>query len=1470
MDIDDFLDINKPIKRNVVPGLMLNAHRPSTSCISEPLPKREKLGKDFAKSVKADQDDEIMRKLLTKRELRPSNMMTLDDDNEAEFKPKFKEQREIYGRYKFNSSPFNPNLPIHQYRDGIVRRVRECPILIIKGETGCGKSTQVPQFILDDAYHKNEYCNIIITQPRRIAALSLAEQVSRERGCELSTLVGCHIGLDRKTSDDTRLTYCTTGVLLQKLVQAKRMNMYTHIILDEIHERDEEMEFLLITIKRFMIKDHGSTKIILMSATIDTDEFAQYFRLPRSNGGWVHAPSIDLEQDREFVVKQLYLDDIQRIQDCSKLEFKYESPGIHQELYRLAAKLIAMHSNATSTQSMCILVFLPGIHEITTLQNILEEENKRLRQKQDNTKYWKIMVLHSTVKDQQCVFLPVGPDTIKIILATNIAESSITVPDVKIVIDFCLARSLEVDQDTGFASLRLKWASKSSCKQRAGRAGRTTHGLCYRLIYKDFFEGEIRLNETPAMLRCSLEKIVLKAKMLDEDVPPANIIGLAINPPDLTDIKYTVMNLKEARGLHLTVNRKYVDDDGDITFIGRVMDALPIDFRASRLIVMGYIFNMLEECVIIAAGITVQKLFINDFEDPLKTFSSKLTFADGSGSDLFAMLHAYKYFERKIFDKHFHMDQHLVNSLERHCLDHRALNEIYQLKNEIFLRLEPFALKENDSYPLTDYERNLLLKVCICGAFYPNYFLRASKISLEDTERTIFHELNGRDPCNTIYYRGIGYEQMGMLYQNQVKAYLRDRHVISSPDDVKISFDKGVDKMFVTFLGKQELIDGGSSEKKPMSDWMPGKICTPIYKVIKLARERKYLVLNVMEKQAMEKYADSIGAGHYNNGVFIPRNINVKHDDLCALPDIYTKSILGRVTSITTPNKFWIRPLDRNEFIFDAIKQALNRTVLAPITELSELKGKLVAVFVRNEEARFFGHPKSYHRARVITDIITNGQHRYQVHLIDEGEDAFVDISLMRSLDGVWIRGRTLGLMDDNKIYLADIPPRVFEATLAEIRPSYVISGAGKWTPDGVQKFKNLLSDENEINIEIYSIWNGVVSVILYNKEKESINKILLKDQLAHTCEESYPSKYDHAIRFNVQNFEKRDTNAPLPASQEIMDYLKEFYTVPLKPPPAHFCTKKLNLKAPISPLETTVHSTFRSAIAKNINIDRLSVNCVLLDTDPQDPTERLVVAANIASFSNRNELSLRNTTIMPNIHGFAQLMAMLFAPKVELHRDITETRYASLLCGLGYNRRKNTSLFPEHDLIMRFDCYMDQSDMLEINKLRYTMSALLHVLPGQKVPDLKPDDRVKLKKESLYTLIKLLQKDRKFIDDRMHNAPDHVWGSVKEEELQIVEGTQIYGDQAIFPAFTFMKLENESPEQIELYRNNNQELHALVFCKVPLTDPIDCLLCSKTFTKVNDIRTHLFTKLHRDRAEQCHAKFQLEHFRPERAQRYF
>lgn len=180
----------------------------------------------------------------------------------------------VYAEYNFTHRTPN-DLPINSYRRQILSTLKVNHVLVLQGATGCGKTTQVPQFILDEAYAQRKPCNIVITQPRRIAAISNADRVARERNWPPKTVVGYQVGMDARSNQsiDTRILFCTTGVLLEKLIKIKSMAEYTHIILDEIHERSKDMDFLLIVIRKLLLAPcRPKVKIILMSATIDADQ----------------------------------------------------------------------------------------------------------------------------------------------------------------------------------------------------------------------------------------------------------------------------------------------------------------------------------------------------------------------------------------------------------------------------------------------------------------------------------------------------------------------------------------------------------------------------------------------------------------------------------------------------------------------------------------------------------------------------------------------------------------------------------------------------------------------------------------------------------------------------------------------------------------------------------------------------------------------------------------------------------------------------------------------------------------------------------------------------------------------------------------------------------------------------------------------------------------------------------------------
>ncbi|XP_045036624.1 probable ATP-dependent RNA helicase spindle-E [Daphnia magna] len=184
-----------------------------------------------------------------------------------------------FNDYNFEAPNQSP-LAIDNQRTAILELLKKENVIIVKGFTGCGKTTQVPQFVLDECYRTKTPCNIVVTQPRCIAAISIAKRVCYERNWTLGTVVGYRVGMEHQVSESTLLTYLTTGCLLEALVAKKSLEGYTHIIIDEVHERDEDTDFLLLVVLKFLRHTRTTTKVFLMSVTFDADKFGQYFNSP--------------------------------------------------------------------------------------------------------------------------------------------------------------------------------------------------------------------------------------------------------------------------------------------------------------------------------------------------------------------------------------------------------------------------------------------------------------------------------------------------------------------------------------------------------------------------------------------------------------------------------------------------------------------------------------------------------------------------------------------------------------------------------------------------------------------------------------------------------------------------------------------------------------------------------------------------------------------------------------------------------------------------------------------------------------------------------------------------------------------------------------------------------------------------------------------------------------------------------------
>ncbi|XP_010414781.1 PREDICTED: DExH-box ATP-dependent RNA helicase DExH7, chloroplastic-like [Camelina sativa] len=548
-------------------------------------------------------------------------------------------------------------LPISEVKNGILQHLREKDVLVVCGETGSGKTTQVPQYILDDMIDSGHggYCNIICTQPRRIAAISVAQRVADER-CESSpgsddSLVGYQVRLESARSDKTRLLFCTTGILLRKLAGDKTLNDVTHIIVDEVHERSLLGDFLLIILKSLIEKqscDNTSRKlkVILMSATVDADLFSRYFgHCPvitaqgRTHPVTTHfleeiyerikyllAPdspaalrsdtsikgklgSVNDRRGKKNLVLAGWGDDYLLSEDCLNpfyvsSNYNSYSDQTRQNMKRLNEDIIdyelleelICHIDDTCEEG-AILIFLPGVSEIYMLLDRLSASYRFRGPSGD----W-LLPLHSSIAstEQRKVFLRPPKGLRKVIAATNIAETSITIDDVVYVIDSGKHKENRYNPQKKLSSMVEDWISQANARQRTGRAGRVKPGICFSLYTRYRFETLMRPYQVPEMLRMPLVELCLQIKLLGlGHIKP--FLSKALEPPSEGAMTSAISLLHEVGA---------VEGDEELTPLGHHLAKLPVDVLIGKMLLYGGIFGCLSPILSIAAFLSYKSPFI--------------------------------------------------------------------------------------------------------------------------------------------------------------------------------------------------------------------------------------------------------------------------------------------------------------------------------------------------------------------------------------------------------------------------------------------------------------------------------------------------------------------------------------------------------------------------------------------------------------------------------------------------------------------------------------------------------------------------------------------------------------------------------------------------------------------------------------------------------------------------------------------
>ena len=619
------------------------------------------------------------------------------------------------------------------------------------------------------------------------------------------------------------------------------MKDYTHVILDEVHERDLDMDFLLIIVRKLLAVKNPYVKIVLMSATLNAEQFAEYFR-GIYYGNIRPAPILKLEAPLSFEVEIFYLDDLSIHIPDEIIEL--ENPGISNDMFAIALhtlKLCIQNNDSEIVKKNqnppSFLIFLPGLYEIESFHKFLKDPCNQ--SEQFDVSLFKVCLLHSSISsvDQKDAFAKLKE--MKIILATNMAESSVTLPDVKYVIDFCLTKYMVTDSSTNMSSLKLDWTSKNSCEQRAGRVGRTSSGHVYRLVSHEFYNTMPKYT-TPEMLRSSLETSVLRTKVLNMG-KPSEILGAALEPPDLRRVHDSILVLKEIGGMmRLGRDGKFDCEDGNLSLAGKIMSNLPLDVKISKLIILGYTFNVLKECIIIGAGLNGKSIFMHGFHRKMESYKEKLIYAKGSESDCIAFLNAYSHWNDCQLNEVFTNRQIELNWCAERHLDMKNLHEMKEFVNEITNRLKFYRLFDSKEIEMTDEEKLMMIKLCIAGAFYPNYFFCNKTMTNDD------HKILGdRDPFTTIYFKGMAQKYVGQLYEKEIRQNLVDAGVCDKLSDMKVSFDTNSTKVFVTFRDLSNRETSMKSEKTQLI--IPGRVLPQVYKALKQNRIESKMNIKVWE-----------------------------------------------------------------------------------------------------------------------------------------------------------------------------------------------------------------------------------------------------------------------------------------------------------------------------------------------------------------------------------------------------------------------------------------------------------------------------------------------------------------------------------------------------------------------------------------------------------------------------------------------
>eukprot|EP01033_Poteriospumella_lacustris_P004330 gene4330-3094_t len=551
------------------------------------------------------------------------------------------------------------SLPVYRLKSELCNAIAQNQVLVVIGETGSGKTTQMTQYMAEMGY--TDVGIIGCTQPRRVAAMSVAKRVAEEYGCELGQEVGYTIRFEDCTSPSTVIKYMTDGMLMREYLADNNLSRYIAMMLDEAHERTIHTDVLFGLLKG-LLQRRRDFKLIVTSATLDAEKFSKYF---------FDCPIFTIP-GRTFPVEILY---------CKEAEQDY-----------MEAALVTIMQIHLSEPAGDILVFLTGQEEIDTCAEILFSRMKALGEMAPELI---ILPVYGALPSemQSRIFEPAPPGARKVIIATNIAEASLTIDGIYYVIDPGFCKQKVYNAKLGMDSLAVCPISQASARQRAGRAGRTGPGKCYRLYTESAYLTEMLASSIPEMQRTNLANVVLQLKAMGIN----DLLGFDFMDPPPVPSLVGAMEALYSQGA--------LDEEGLLTRLGRKMAEFPLEPNLSKMLIISHELGCSEEILTIVAMLSVENPFYRPKDKQAQADMKKAKFHHADGDHL-TLLNVYEAWKAAKFSNPWCFEN---------FLQPRAMRRAQDVRKQLVMIMDRYKMD------IVSAGRNLtMVRKCIVAGFYTN------------------------------------------------------------------------------------------------------------------------------------------------------------------------------------------------------------------------------------------------------------------------------------------------------------------------------------------------------------------------------------------------------------------------------------------------------------------------------------------------------------------------------------------------------------------------------------------------------------------------------------------------------------------------------------------------------------------------------------------------------------------------------